>query len=110
MVDQHALTSRLSALAGYCDRLEGFRQLSREEFLGDEDVFQLAERYLHLQPIARRGAAKSAGCGGAPAFVCRRRLGLHCHPATLTGRKLGSARQPLACVWGISSADCAVAR
>lgn len=38
----------MSALAGYCDRLEAFRQLSREEFLGDEDVFQLAERYLHL--------------------------------------------------------------
>ncbi len=38
----------MSALSGYCERLEGFRQLSREEFLGDEDVFQLAERYLHL--------------------------------------------------------------
>ena len=48
MVDQNAIASRLSALNRYCERLAGFRQLSREEFLADEDVYQLAERYLHL--------------------------------------------------------------
>ena len=48
MVDLHALASRLSALEGYRAKLEAFRRFSRNEFLGDEDLYQLAERYLHL--------------------------------------------------------------
>ncbi len=48
MVDLHALASRLSALEGYRARLEAFRRLGRDEFLSDEDLYQLAERYLHL--------------------------------------------------------------
>lgn len=48
MVDQHVLVSRLSALEGYLAKLEAFARYSREEFLGDEDVHHLAERYLHL--------------------------------------------------------------
>lgn len=42
------LASRLSALEGYRAKLEGFRRLSREAFLEDEDIHQLAARYLHL--------------------------------------------------------------
>ncbi len=42
------LASRLSALEGYLAKLESFTRYSREEFLGDEDVHHLAERYLHL--------------------------------------------------------------
>ena len=48
MVDLHALASRLSALEGYRAKLEAFRRFSRDEFLSDEDLYQLAERYLHL--------------------------------------------------------------
>jgi uncharacterized protein YutE (UPF0331/DUF86 family) len=48
VVDLHALASRLSALEGYRAKLEAFRRFSRDEFLGDEDLYQLAERYLHL--------------------------------------------------------------
>lgn len=48
MVDQHVLASRLSALEGYREKLESFRRFRREEFLADEDVHQLAARYLQL--------------------------------------------------------------
>lgn len=48
MVDQHVLASRLSALEGYRARLESLSRYSREEFLADEDVHQLAARYLQL--------------------------------------------------------------
>lgn len=42
------LASRLSALEGYRARLEAFRGYSRQDFLEDEDIHQLAARYLHL--------------------------------------------------------------
>lgn len=42
------LASRLSGLEGYRAKLEGFKSLGRDEFLGDEDVHQLAARYLQL--------------------------------------------------------------
>ncbi|HEX2254184.1 MAG TPA: DUF86 domain-containing protein [Thermoanaerobaculia bacterium] len=48
MVDQDVLASRLSALERYRAKLETFRRFSREEFLEDEDVHQLAARYLQL--------------------------------------------------------------
>ncbi len=48
MVDQHVIASRLSVLEGYRARLEAFRELSREEFIDDEDSHLLAERILHL--------------------------------------------------------------
>lgn len=48
MVDQHVLASRLSALEGYRAKLESFRRFSRDEFLADEDIHQLAARYLQL--------------------------------------------------------------
>lgn len=38
----------MSALEGYRARLESFRRLRREDFLADEDVHQLAARYLQL--------------------------------------------------------------
>ncbi len=48
MADPHVIVSRLSALDGYRAKLESFLQYSREDFLADEDVHQLAERNLHL--------------------------------------------------------------
>lgn len=42
------LASRLSALEGYRAKLESFQRFSEDEFLGDEDVYQLAARYLQL--------------------------------------------------------------
>jgi len=48
VIDQHVLASRLSALEGYRAKLESFRRFSREEFLADEDIYQLAARYLQL--------------------------------------------------------------
>lgn len=38
----------MSALEGYRAKLESFRRFRREEFLADEDVHQLAARYLQL--------------------------------------------------------------
>ncbi|MFW6012413.1 MAG: type VII toxin-antitoxin system HepT family RNase toxin [bacterium] len=48
MVDQHVLASRLSALEGYRAKLESFKRFSRKEFLADEDIYELAARYLQL--------------------------------------------------------------
>ena len=48
MVDQNVLSSRLNALERYLERLEAFSQIPLEEFLAEEDVHHLAERYLHL--------------------------------------------------------------
>ena len=48
MIDQHVLASRLSALEGYRAKLESFQRFDRETFLDDEDIHQLAARYLHL--------------------------------------------------------------
>ena len=48
MVDRHVVESRLSVLEGYRARLEAFRDVSREEFVGDQDSHLLAERLLHL--------------------------------------------------------------
>lgn len=38
----------MSALEGYRAKLDSFRRFSRDEFLADEDVHQLAARYLQL--------------------------------------------------------------
>ena len=48
MVDQSVLASRLSALEGYLAKLRTFSTFSLDDFLADEDVHHLAERYLHL--------------------------------------------------------------
>lgn len=48
MIDQHVIASRLSALEGYRAKLESFKRYSRADFLEDEDIRQLAARYLHL--------------------------------------------------------------
>ena len=48
MVDQHVLSSRLSALDEYLAELRAFAHWSREEFLGDPHRHHLAERFLHL--------------------------------------------------------------
>lgn len=48
MVDQHVLTSRLSALERYRTKLESFQRYSRAKFLAEEDIHQLAARYLQL--------------------------------------------------------------
>lgn len=48
MVDRHVVASRLSVLEGYRARLEAFREMSREDFVADEDSHLLAERLLHL--------------------------------------------------------------
>ena len=46
MVDQNVLSSRLNALERYLERLEAFSQIPLEEFLAEEDLHHLAERYL----------------------------------------------------------------
>lgn len=48
MVDQDVLASRLSTLEGYRVKLESFQRLGRGDFLADEDIYQLAARYLQL--------------------------------------------------------------
>ncbi len=48
MVDQHVLSSRLSALDEYLAELKAFARWSREEYLGDLHRHHLAERFLHL--------------------------------------------------------------
>ncbi len=48
MVDQDVLASRLSTLEGYRVKLESFQRFGREDFLADEDIYQLAARYLQL--------------------------------------------------------------
>ncbi len=48
MVDRHVIESRLSVLEGYRARLDAFREMTREEFVADEDSHLLAERLLHL--------------------------------------------------------------
>lgn len=48
MVDRDALSSRLSALAGYLKELREFRGLPRERFVREAALHHLAERYLHL--------------------------------------------------------------
>jgi uncharacterized protein YutE (UPF0331/DUF86 family) len=48
VVDRHALSTRLDALAGYLAELRSFGQLGREEFIREPGAHHLAERYLHL--------------------------------------------------------------
>jgi uncharacterized protein YutE (UPF0331/DUF86 family) len=48
MVDQHALSSRLSALSGYLAELRPFAEVSREDFVRNPSRHHLAERLLHL--------------------------------------------------------------
>lgn len=38
----------MSALEGYRAKLDSFRRFNREDFLADEDIHQLAARYLQL--------------------------------------------------------------
>lgn len=48
MVDRDVLSARLSALESYLAELKGFRERSREEFVREPALHDLAERYLHL--------------------------------------------------------------
>jgi uncharacterized protein YutE (UPF0331/DUF86 family) len=48
VVDRDALATRISALEGYLDALEGFRSSDRAAFVQRPDLHHLAERYLHL--------------------------------------------------------------
>lgn len=48
MVDAPALSSRLSALAGYLAELRTFREIGEERFVAEPGLHHLAERYLHL--------------------------------------------------------------
>jgi uncharacterized protein YutE (UPF0331/DUF86 family) len=48
VVDQEKLSSRLSALENYLAELRTFRGTSREEFVREPALHNLAERYLHL--------------------------------------------------------------
>ncbi len=48
MVDRDALSSRLSALAGYLKDLREFQNLPKERFVREGALHHLAERYLHL--------------------------------------------------------------
>lgn len=48
MVDQEIFSRRLDALAGYLKKIKAFRETSREEFVSQPAIHDLAERYLHL--------------------------------------------------------------
>ena len=48
MVDADIFAARIDALAHYLKRLQGFRDISREQFVADEDRHALAERFLHM--------------------------------------------------------------
>lgn len=57
MVDRDVLSARLSALEGYLAELRDFRERSREEFVQEPALHDLAERYLHLACEAVADAA-----------------------------------------------------
>lgn len=48
MVDQHVLSSRLSALEGYLAELRSFVPLGRNRYVAEPALHHLAERMLHL--------------------------------------------------------------
>ncbi len=48
MVDRDVLSARLSALESYLAELRSLQGRSREEFVGEPALHDLAERYLHL--------------------------------------------------------------
>lgn len=48
MVDQQKLSSRLSALESYLTELRSFRGHDRKQFIEEQALHHLAERYLHL--------------------------------------------------------------
>lgn len=48
MIDRDALSARLASLELYLKELRRLGEKSREEFTGSPDVYNLAERYLHL--------------------------------------------------------------
>ena len=48
MVDQEIFSRRLDALADYLKKIKAFRKTSREEFVAQPAIHDLAERYLHL--------------------------------------------------------------
>lgn len=48
MVDQEIFSRRLDALGDYLKKIKAFRKTSREEFVAEPAIHDLAERYLHL--------------------------------------------------------------
>ena len=48
MVDRLILARKLDTLKGYIQRLERYSELTEEQYLGDADTYDLAERLLHL--------------------------------------------------------------
>lgn len=48
MVDQEIFSRRLDALAGYLSKIKAFSETSRDEFVAQPAIHDLAERYLHL--------------------------------------------------------------
>ena len=48
MVNPEILSARLRALASYLDKLKVFRSVQRDEFVSEDALHDLAERYLHL--------------------------------------------------------------
>lgn len=48
MVDRDVLSARLNALEGYLAEIRGFRERTRDEFVEEPALHDLAERYLHL--------------------------------------------------------------
>lgn len=48
MVDPNILRRRVDALLDYLQRLRRFQTIDRDQFVADQDTYQLAERYLHL--------------------------------------------------------------
>jgi uncharacterized protein YutE (UPF0331/DUF86 family) len=48
MVDLEIFSRRLDALADYLKKIKAFRKTSREEFIAEPAIHDLAEQYLHL--------------------------------------------------------------
>ena len=48
MVDQEIFLQRLEALRGYLHKVRAFQATRRDDFIREETVHDLAERYLHL--------------------------------------------------------------
>jgi uncharacterized protein YutE (UPF0331/DUF86 family) len=57
VVDRDVLSARLSALESYLAELRGFRERSKDEFVREPALHDLAERYLHLACEAVSDAA-----------------------------------------------------
>lgn len=48
MVDPEIFSRRLGALRGYLAKLRTFREIAEAEFIGNDALHDLAERYLHM--------------------------------------------------------------